>query len=350
MLLINGRLWLAAVIVIALVLAFMTVASILTAKQRDRVALSVVDECRSVLSEALVKRLGSSESFSILLKENRKEAEDDVISCESEAMLIIKQEYDEKLVEESVTSLFELVLSPETVSSEMIRETVSGIVLSERARLKALDELRKEGYDNEKYNEYLEEFKAPRLYTVKNAEGSASDRAVFGRFFSGYAGFIALALMLIVLTAAKQLQDGSARLVSKRLSAIKHGRLIDRLSDILSLFITGGVISIAAFIFAPEKSGMLLVSLCAYSFFTAALGRVISRLYKGLRMDAATPVFVLATSILGGCFMDTGSLVPALNFISKLTPQGQFISSCGGNTIFTIILFIEGFVLYLINV
>lgn len=346
--LMNGRPVIMAVGLAVLVFLFWLVGSVVTAKRASTVCVTAVDECGSELSGRLMAKLESTPGLTVLRADKRSAAEDDLVRGRSEAMIVIHSDYDEKLRDEEISGLITLVTAPSSVSSLYIRETASGCILSERARATVLDSLIAEGYDAEKFDEYCSDFEGPNLYRVTGVKGASSDRAVFGKGFPGYTGFCALALMLVMLTVSKQLCAAESGLAAERLRVLPNGRTLSGLTDILALTAVSLVLSLAAFVPAPDKSFYLAAALTAYSLNLAGLCRLISGLSRGGRIDAVSPVFALITAILGGCFADTGSLVPVLSFISKLTPEGQFIAASGGSLPFCLLLVFEGILLMLL--
>ncbi|MCR5611009.1 MAG: ABC transporter permease [Clostridiales bacterium] len=340
--LMNGRPFLYSAGLVLLALSFLLVMNAVTAVRESEVKISVFDECGGESSRALCDYISSAKGLSAVFADSREEAENAVYLGKAEAALVILPDYDRLLASGSTHGLISLAVSPSSVSTEIITETVAGGVMSERARLNSLAELSRGGYDTGKYAEYADEFVPPYMVTVRELSGSGSDRAVFGRTFPGSGGFYALALMLVMLTVAKKLGGADETAVSRRYSALPSGRAFDLVSDLLALFVLALFVSAAAFIFLPEKSVTAAFAYIAYAFAVSGLSLFASSLARGDRLDAVSPVFALVTSIIGGCFIDFGALPKPLAAVSRFTLQGQLIASVNGQALFIPVLIILG--------
>ena len=339
----GGRPLLLPLCLAALLLAFFAVSHSVTAKRSDSVRIAAADECGSELSDALIEELGSVEGVDIARFDSRSEAEDALISGSVEAILVIDPDYDSKL-SAGESGLIGIITAPGSVSAELIRETAAGKLIAQRSRVRMLQTLVSEGYDVSSFDEYAAEFDTTSIYGVVSKNGSGADRAVFGQGFPGYEGFAALALMLLIMTLTRRLSSEDARLVSRRMLALKNGRMLDFSSSALALFICGLLFSAAAFALAPERSPWLAAGLICYCLNITGLCMLLSRFFSG-RVDVASPVAALVTSILGGCFMDAGSLSPAFAVISKFTPQGQLIAAVNGSPAFALLLLGDGVIM-----
>ncbi|MBO4563432.1 MAG: ABC transporter permease [Clostridia bacterium] len=342
----GGKLWLFPVTLLLAALAFFAVRCAVTAKCSETVGLSAVDECGGAHSSRLVNELENAPGFTVIRAADTESAKDDIASGRTEAILVIHEDFDARAGDDGASGLISLYMAPGSVSADLIRETVSGKLISVRAEMRAKAELVSQGFDASRFDAYAAEFDAPRLYTIITiGGGNIADRAVFGRGFPGYAGFAALAVMLILLTLTKQLSESSSRLVAVRLRAVKSGGTLGFFSDAAAVLFVTLALALIAFLISPDRSRGLALSLAAYSLLMTGLCLLLSKLGGSLRIDMASPFIALVTSILGGCFADPGSLSPAFAFVSKLTPQGQLIAASGGKQAFAAVLAIEGIAL-----
>lgn len=337
----------AAFIVYALCLS--VIASVCTAHHSDSVRMAVVNNGKGELSCALVESLKATPGFEITEAESFEEASDLAAGGSSEAILLIEAGYDEHISDESISSLIKLTTAPGSVSAELIRETVAGKLLSQRAEATVISALESEGYDTSRFAEYKSEMQLNSIYKISSiGGGSEPDRAVFGQTFPGYEGFAALGIMLIMLTVSRQFASVSSKLVSKRLLSVSGSGSLGFFSDLAALLLVSLALALTAFAIAPDKSPRLLFGLGAYSLLITGLCLLLACAFCSGRIDLASPFIALVTSILGGCFAETGSLSPVLSLISKFTPQGQLIAYTHGNAVFLAILVTEGVVLCLI--
>lgn len=345
----NGRplLYLAGLILLAV--SFLLVGNAVRAKRNGEIKISLYDACGGVSSRALSDYLASAEGFSVTRAGSREEAENAVYLGRTEAALVILPDYDSLLAEGKTRGLISLSVSPSSVSADVIAETTAGGVMSEKARLSALRELTREGFDTVNYDTYAEEFDPPAMLSIRELSGSGSDRAVFGKNFPGSGGFYALALMLVMLTMAKKLGGADETAVSRRCSVLIAGRALDLLSDLFALFALSLCVSAAAFVFLPEKSVVAAFSYAAYAFAVSGLSLFAASLSVGDRLDAVSPVFALVTSILGGCFTDLGAFAKPFAILSRFTLQGQFIAALNGQALFIPVLSALGILFALLS-
>lgn len=341
----GGRLWLFPLSLALISVCLLAVRHAVTAEANTNVRISMIDECKGPLSTKLTEAIKNAPGFTVLFPGSVEKAEDDIAEGRSEAIVIISADYDQRLGGNDGHGLIRVLTAPGSVSADMIRETVSGKLLLSRAELRVRQELAAEGLDDRDYDRFALEFSAPKLYSIRETGGGSSDRAVFGQGFPGYAGFVSLAIMLVLLSLSKQFSERGALLVGARLGSIKNGRAAAFLSDALSLLSPILAYSAAAFAIAPARSTGLAFGLVSYAVCITGLCRLSASVGGSGRIDMASPVIALVTSILGGCFVDTGSLSPALAVIAKFTPQGQFIAVTAGKPVFCAVLIAEGLAL-----
>lgn len=346
LLMFGGRPILLPAALAAFAVCFWAVAGFTEAKVSETVTISVCDECGDALSGELISAIAAREGFTVLKKADAFEAEAALIHGVSEAALTVKAEYSEQIAGDAPTELITLISAPGSVSAGLIRETVLGELLAQRAFARARAALSSDGLDPAELEKYAGEFTPSSVCTFTEiGGGSGYDRAVFGRGFPGYTGFAALALMLIMLTLARGLAGENRLLVSDRLRSVPGGGALAFLSDALAPFAAALLFSALALALAPERSPELMLGLLGYDALLAGVCVLISSLRGGLRLDVASPFIALATSLLGGCFADTSSLSPALSALSMLTPQGQLIAAAGGKSLFAALLAGEGLLL-----
>lgn len=336
----GGRPGLIAVTLAALMLMFAAVSSVYTAKKRGKVAVACVDECGGELSAALISAISEAPGLDIIESSDRARAEDEMLAGSVEGILIVSADYDEKMPSGG-EGLIDIITVPGSVSAELIRETAAGRLIAQRSRVQVLNKLTEEGFGVADFDAYAEEFDAPTLYRTVSLDGSAADTAVFGKGFPGYEGFAALALMLLLMTLTRRLSIEESRLVSARMPVIKHGRALDFFTDLTALLMPALLFSAAAFAFAPVKSLAFAAGLICYSLLLSSLCLLIKSLVGSGRVDMLSPAIALVTSILGGCFMDAGSLSAAMQTIAKFTPQGQLIAAVNGALPFFFVMLAE---------
>lgn len=335
----GGRPLLFPIMLAVLALLFYTAAEVNGAQRRAEACLTLVDEQRSEYSSALADAIADTEGFTVRLAEDEERALADIADGRSEAVLVIRSDYDEKLLSDNASELITLMMAPGSETQDLIRETVSGKLLAQRAYAKTREGVVSDGLDPVKFDELYRSFDAPRLYTVASIGGGKGlDRAVFGQGFPGFTGFTALAMMLIMLTLTRNFSEASSRGTGKRLRAVRGGSGLGFVTDGLACLAVSLSMALVSFALAPDKSPALGLASAAYSVELTGLALLVSRIIGAGRIDVASPFIALVTSIFGGCFADTASLSPAFRTAALVTPQGRFIAASSGSYLFAALM------------
>ena len=333
-------------ILLALILlgvCFAAVRHVVSAERSGSVNMTVVDESGSELSSALVDAIKGSPGFTVKLADDTDSARRDIAEGRTEAILTIGPGYDEAIAEENPSNLIDILIAPGSVSAELIRETVSGKLLAQRAKIKVMNTLEAEGCSLDRFGEYEREFVVPSIYRITTiGGGSEATRAVFGGGFPVYAGFAALAIILVMLTLTRQLAAYNVRLSAVRMRVIEGGRTLSFMSDAAALFIPALLFALEAYLISPGMSVKLLAALLCYAVCVSGLCLILSKTGGAGRIDAVSPFAALVTSIFGGCFAELTGLSPVLRVIARLTPQGQMIAVSNGAWVFVPVLIAEG--------
>lgn len=344
-----GRSSVALMTVIALCGCFWVSRTIHLTEKPQNISIICVDKCGSELSSELIKRLSLCNGFNVSYTHSEHEAESALRNGGAEVMLIINAHYDSLLISEESNELFKLVFAPSSASAELVRETIGGIMLSQKAFETALSELRSEGFDEaeNQLRNYMSEFSSPDLLTVSYSGGNIV-RNPSMQLFANYAGFAGLVIMLIMFSVFPRLSSYEAKLVADRMHTIAHGETVSVLSDTAAIFISGAAVSLVALILAPKITLLFAFSLAAYSVCLTGLCYLLSRFTVSGRIDLTVPFIAIVTSLLGGSFMNVSSLSYSMTIISKLTPQGQLIAAYDGNIVWIPIMLTEGILLFCI--
>ena len=322
---------------------FASVRFVVSAERSGSVNMTIVDESGSELSSALVGAIKDSPGFTVKLAEDTDSARRDIAEGRTEAILTIGPGYDEAIAEDTPNNLIDILIAPGSVSAELIRETVSGKLLAQRAEIKVMNSLEAEGYPLDSFEEYEREFVVPSIYRITTiGGGNEGTRAVFGGGFPVYAGFAALAMILVMLTLTRQLAAYNVRLSAVRMRVLECGRALGLMSDAAALLIPALLFAMEAFFISPGMSLELLAALLCYAVCISGLCLILSKTGGAGRIDAVSPFAALVTSIFGGCFAELSGLSRVLRVIARLTPQGQMIAVSNGAWAFAPVLIAEG--------
>ena len=322
---------------------FLTAAAIVTAKAPSRISLAVADTCQRPYSRELTDAIMEEEDIIPLLCSSVEEGEDFLLRGKAEILLIITPEYDEKILDDTAESLITLRTAPGAASANLLRETIAGILLARRSSARLRHALEEDGFDGSLLEPASREIDLPPLIQTTTAGGSQeASRAVFGSAYACYEGVAALALILLLLTMSRRLNDPFSKEISSRLTILENGSLLSFCSDAGSLFLAGLLAALLAFAIGPDRSALLLAGLLCYTICVTGLSLLLSSFGVTGKIDLMAPFLALATSIIGGCFVDLSSLSPSFKALARFTPQGQLIAAVREQPAFLLVLLAEG--------
>ncbi len=322
---------------------FLAAAAIVTAKAPSRISLAVADTCQGPYSRELTEAIMNEEDIEPLLCSSVEEGEDFLLRGKAETLLIITPEYDEKILDDTAESLITLRTAPGAASANLLRETIAGILLARRSSARLRQGLEEDGFDGSLLEPTSREIDLPPLIQTTTAGGSeAAFRAVFGSAYACYEGVAALALILLLLTMSRRLNDPFSKEVSSRLSVLGNGSRLSFFSDAGCLFLAGLFGTLLAFVIGPDRSALLLAGLLCYTVCISGLSLLLSSFGVTGKIDLMAPFLALATSIIGGCFVDLSSLSPSFKTLARCTPQGQLIAAVREQPVFLVVLLAEG--------
>ena len=108
------------------------------------------------------------------------------------------------------------------------------------------------------------------------------------------------------------------------------------------------ILIVPAYLFAADRSWMMVGLFLCYTVCIAGLCLFLSRFSVSGRLDLLGPLVALVTSIAGGCFADLSALGGVFRTIPLFTPQGQLIRALRGAPLLGLLLLFEGLVLMLL--
>lgn len=342
-----------AIVCILLCCCFAAASVVSSAKTPETVQVAIVDLCDGPVSRALCRSLSETNGITATTVKTLSEGEDLLLFDSAEALLIIDPEYDEKILQDQAASLISIKSAPGADSAQLLRETSAGLLIAQRSELRVREALKKDGYlaeDDSAFTAYIQEAPTPRMYSVetygKNGNTASETK---GLLRASYNGIACLALLLILLTLTRRMSDMHARNVAERMETQRHGKAISLISDFLALLFTALLISVLAFLFAPEKSFFAAAAWFSYSVCIGGICLLVSRFNTAGRIDILAPFLAIVTSIAGGCFTDLSVLSDLLRFAARCVPQGQMLAASNGLPIFCLILLSEGIAAFLIS-
>ncbi len=295
--------------------------------------LGVCDLDRSDLSRELTEAIASAPG--VVLEEVAPErAETALLTGSLEGILTVGAGYADALRSGGETPL-ELRASAASVTGQGAREIVAGAVM---VQLRSCEAVADAGrlLGRELAPEEIPALRGaiadaaaalPELYRITRT----SALAPADPFAPSPMAFAALAALFTLLTAAAFTASADARAVRRRLFALRGGRVMSALTDLLSLAALGLLTVFAVLLPAgPGPETVLpavLTALCmaalsvAVTRFGAAEGRV----------DALAPLLAVLICLAGGCFLDLSALSPALEKLTALSPAGLAVRAFAGS-------------------
>ena len=317
--------------------------------------MGVLDLDESRWSKNLVEQLNQLEGISLTVFLQEEEALMALTRGNQEGILWIDEGYGDALdVGGNLPLVYES--SAAATSQTAAREMIAGQVITQRSMLRAYRELGERGLavSEEELRELLSQFEenAHPLYRFTfHYPDDARESLERSGMFAGYMGFVALVLMLVLMTLSQWFTWRDSKLVANRMMTIPFGRSFSFFADILLLLGIGSGIIVLAYISTDTYAPRELIYLFAYMYCVVGICLLLSKVQEAGSIDVMAPMIALGTSILGGTFMDLSSLSPTFRVLSNFTPQGQMLQGINqGRVLPLLILLIVGTVLLLICV
>lgn len=306
-----------------------------------RIRIAAVDLDQSEASSLLLSELSSSDSLSSL-ETTEKEARRLLSLGELEGVLFIKRGYAEGL-KEGGKSLLHYESAENSLSSASVRETISGLSISEgiwesaESRAEGLlgRELRKE--EERALSLSIRKRRGEkRLYFESKQRGQSGKELLM----PGREGFLTLYLLLLSFSISGGLLEGGGRASERRMRSIERGVEL----DLLSAFF--GVLFLLTISFLPFllfcRIGLRGTALLF--LYSASLSSLILLLSSFLRTERGAEgnaaLLSLLFSLLGGCFSGLSLLPPLLNVPGFLLPPGLFLRAFSGQKAAVLLLFL----------
>lgn len=306
-----------------------------------RIRIAAVDLDQSEASSLLLSELSSSDSLSSL-ETTEKEARRLLSLGELEGVLFIKRGYAEGL-KEGGKSLLHYESAENSLSSASVRETISGLSISEgiwesaESRAEGLlgRELRKE--EERALSLSIRKRRGEkRLYFESEQRGQSGEELLM----PGREGFLALYLLLLSFSISGALSEGGGRASERRMRSMERGVELDLLSAFFGiLFLL--TISFLPFLLFCRIGLRGTALLFLYSASLSSLILLLSsflRTERGAEGNAA--LLSLLFSLLGGCFSGLSLLPPLLNVPGFLLPPGLFLRAFSGQKAAVLLLFL----------
>ncbi len=306
-----------------------------------RIRIAAVDLDQSEASSLLLSELSASDSLSSL-ETTEKEARRLLSLGELEGVLFIKRGYAEGL-KEGGKSLLHYESAENSLSSASVRETISGLSISEgiwesaESRAEGLlgRELRKE--EERALSLSIRKRRgAKRLYFESEQKGQSGEELLM----PGREGFLALYLLLLSFSISGGLFEGGERASERRMRSMERGVELDLLSAFFGiLFLL--TISFLPFLLFCRIGLRGTALLFLYSASLSSLILLLSsflRTERGAEGNAA--LLSLLFSLLGGCFSGLSLLPPLLNVPGFLLPPGLFLRAFSGQKASVLLLFL----------
>ncbi len=306
-----------------------------------RIRIAAVDLDQSEASSLLLSELSASDSLSSL-ETTEKEARRLLSLGELEGVLFIKRGYAEGL-KEGGKSLLHYESAENSLSSASVRETISGLSISEgiwesaESRAEGLlgRELRKE--EERALSLSIRKRRGEkRLYFESKQRGQSGKELLM----PGREGFLALYLLLLSFSISGGLLEGGGRASERRMRSMERGVELDLLSTFFGILF---LLTISFLPFLPFcRIGLRGTALLF--LYSASLSSLILLLTSFLRTERGAEgnaaLLSLLFSLLGGCFSGLSLLPPLLNVPGFLLPPGLFLRAFSGQKAAILLLFL----------
>ena len=335
-----GRIWLLLFLLLALSFCFYVANGIVNAPVAKTLNIAVVDLDESHLSMELSAQLRSLEGVQLSVL-GEEEAQMSLARGNVEGILTIGAGYADALENALDLPLF-YDSSAAVATRTAAREMIAGQVITQRSVIRAKTELEDAGVQvsSEELAALLLQFneQANPLYRFSVDTTISPVSHNIGDMFAGYLGFVALAMILTMMTLSQWFALPDSKQVVRRMQVLPTGKKLSFGADVLSLLVVGGVMVLLAYLFASSLSFVEVIYLLAYAYGIMGVCLLLSRWQEAGSIDVLAPLIALFTSILGGSFMNLSSLSPMLRILSLVTPQGQMLYGIGYGLIWPLFL------------
>lgn len=343
----SDRMFIAAMLIIPIVLAM-----IMGYAQRDEklgyVPLAVVDEDGSALSKALISGISQKEGLKVIEVENRKMADTLLKNEEAEAGVFILEGFEAAILRGKTQGILELVKSPTTVSTELIKEIVAAEVLQLRAAEYAYDWITRRYEENGVGNKVTrEEIWAhvesylkpvpPMTILYEEIEGSpvSLEDVSIPPYAAASSGVLVLFVMLTLIFGSGWVCEERSNGTLNRIFSSPGSLLSVYLGNTLALFVLGFFQTLLFVVIQQIVFDITMLTgfsswlvMMAYILCAASVSMLLASLFRtAAQLQAVAPVFSIITGLMGGCLWNLAGIPRELVPITRLTPQGWALSA-----------------------
>ncbi|MCL2568413.1 MAG: ABC transporter permease [Oscillospiraceae bacterium] len=316
--------------------------TITTAAGAETLRLAVVDLDESRLSASLTDDLRALAGVTLSVSDESS-AQLMLARGNVEGILTIGAGYAAALTDGTRLPLF-YDSAQNATSRTAARELIAGRVIAQRILLRAAGELEDLGIPatEAELRALIAEFEenAHPLYAFSyhTTPPAGVQSTQEDRMSTSYLGFVALVLILVLLSLSQWFAQPDTRRVATRMGVIPQGAARSFWGDVGLLFGIGSVILLLAYLASRSLSLRELLFLFAYLYCLVGICLALSKLQEAGSMDVMAPLLALFTSILGGVFLDLGALSPGLRILSLLTPQGQMLYGLASGALWPLVV------------
>ncbi|MBR0164273.1 MAG: ABC transporter permease [Lachnospiraceae bacterium] len=317
-------------LIVSCLCLFLTGVAVRNASEHEAAYLrvAVADEDRTVTSGQLLDLLEEKTAEGLsLIRCTQEEAKTLLIDGGAEGILVIGAGYEEALLSGNQTPL-DYTGNASAFSAQAVREMIAGQVAVQRAHFRAYTDTEKmtgqslSEQDKEVLDARIGEalHQMPAVYRIHYANGAP----VTDPFLPPRTGFLALCLILMLLTAAAFTARRDARSAERRLLGMRTAFALTFGADFGALFWYGLLLSVCFFLPGGLPAGAEVLSVCAFLVCICAFSLMLTRIAATAgRVDALAPILTLLICLAGGCFLDWSALSATLSGLMMLSPAGS---------------------------
>lgn len=316
-------------------------------REATSLRIAVTDRDGTAASEtllALLEEKAASTGLKLIVCSEAR-ARNLVIDGAAEGALVIGEGYEEALSEDAQTPL-DYTGTASAFSSQAVREIIAGQVAVQRAGVRAREtvaQMTGERLTREEEEELDARIVSaagslPSVYRVRSESGAR--RA--DPFSPARISFLALCLILMLLTASAFTARTDARSAERRLLGVRYAFAVTFLSDLCALFVFGLVLSVCFYLPGGFPGAVELLTVCVFCLSIAALALMLARVASGTgRVDALAPILTLIICLVGGCFLDLSAIAAQIARLMMISPAGAALALTRGEAAGALILLAE---------
>jgi ABC-2 type transport system permease protein len=333
-----------ALSILAPLISLMFVATIFTRPSFfDKVPIAIIDEDNSVTSKRIIAELSDSSSLKCTVIQKTdisKNLNDNLV----QGVYILNSGLQENIEKQNFDKLITVHYLPHNVFAPGITDVIASQLLyyvcavksantgyaaiSKGAEIKVYDDIIKYNLNHMDDPSFNLPLKINSISpTTKRADTAMIKGDIVSKQFS--LGMVIILSTLFLLSGSATIMKTRSSGIYKRIKAagVPYSYLL--LSDVISIMLSGGFVTLLQFIFLykimdipdAQSFALVIISCLIYMFCMSNFFVLLIRIFKShISFQSIMPVFILFMGLLGGCLWSTELMPQKIILVAHLMP------------------------------